>query len=293
MDEIEFRAAMRRLAEPRQVTMAAVAAIQHRVAVKRRQRLIGVAVGVAVVMVTGGAVSAQMTSSTTLEPAIATHSIQMSVYSGDYGIRLGMHTRFSEDREVLAASVRAGNATASATVYPDDGVDYDAGPPVPLPLPAGTRMTAEGTVMPVCGDDATSPIVFIVESRLPGGELVVDRYSPTNPEVYGPALDKWCTRGLYVSAGGGSLTADGDAEALLTVINPGPDAIVVEVPAFSDGGATWSTASTTVPAGELVSFTVEGTGVRYDGSQEVPWERGRLLIDGEPFTFPTPDGWLG
>ena len=35
------------------------------------------------------------------------------------------------------------------------------------------------------------------------------------------------------------------------------------------------------------------SGVTYDGTQEVPWENGRLLIDGEPFTFPTPDGWLG
>ena len=65
------------------------------------------------------------------------------------------------------------------------------------------------------------------------------RFIARNPEVLGPATKKWCDMGVTVSAGGGSLSADGDAKANVTVINPGPGEVAVDIPTFSDGGATW------------------------------------------------------
>lgn len=93
MDEDEFRAAMRRLAEPQPTTDRAVEAINHRVAVKCRRRLIGIAVGVAAVVVA-----------------------------------VLMVTWFDEDREILSGSLEIGDTSDPMYIWPHE---QPARPPLP------------------------------------------------------------------------------------------------------------------------------------------------------------------
>ena len=218
----------------------------------------------------------------------------MDVYVSEFGVSLSMRTRFPADVTLTKADLQAGDTEGGVYLWPLDGVDHEGEDLDPIDLPRDTPILIEGGVRPTCnGDESSGDIVFSVQSVGDDGEATLLSFVARNPEVLGPATKKFCDMGVRVHAGGGSLSADGDAKADVTVFNPGPGDVTVDIPAFSDGGATWLPVTATVPAGEIGHFVVEGSGVTYDGTQEVPLEDGRLLIDGEPFTFPTPDGWLG
>ena len=221
--------------------------------------------------------------------------VKVVVGASEYGIGVGIKTSFAEDLTLFSPTVQAGESRLKASLWPLDGDDHEGEDLDPLVLPKGTPVSIEGGVRSTCDGSASADnVVFAVRARGKDGTEEVLRFTSRRPGILAEAVKKWCSMGPTVSPGGGSLSADGDAKANVTVTHPGPGTITVTVPAFSQGGATWSAAEATVPAGDRVMFVVKGSGVRYDGSQKLPWEDGRLLIDGEPFTLPTPDdGWLG
>jgi hypothetical protein len=119
----------------------------------------------------------------------------------------------------------------------------------------------------------------------------VDKLVPSNPEAYEPAIRLWCKIGVAVQAGGGSTGDDGEARVALLIGNYSSDDITVEMPALSDGGATWKAVSATVPAGQKVSRTVEGSGAHCGRGQKLPWADGRILVNGTPLSTPVADVW--
>lgn len=220
--------------------------------------------------------------------------VDVRVFVDEYGISMRIKTSFAEDLTLSSPTVQSGEDHEKATLWPLDGRDHEGEDLDPLILPKGTPVTIEGALRPACdGDTPDKPVDFAVRSRGKDGVEEVRRFTSKRPGILVRPTAKWCSMGPVIQPGGGSLSADGDAKADITVINPGPGTIVVTVPAFSQGRATWFAASATVPAGRTVMFVVKGSGVRYDRSP-LPWEDGRLLVDGQPFTLPAPeDGWLG
>lgn len=256
-----------------------------------------VGVCIAVTAITAGALfitHSQSASEAVDIPRGPTQTVKVDVHVSEYGVGLDMRTSFAEDVTLTKPGVMAGETEGGAYLWPLDGVDHEGEDLETIHLPRDTPVSISGGVRPPCEGDAPSgDIVFSVHSVGDNDEPTLLRFVARNPEALGPATKQWCDMGVTVSAAGGSLSADGDAKADVTVINPGPGDITVEIPAFSDAGATWLPATATVPAGETAHLEVKGSGVTYDGTQDVPWEDGRLLINGEAFTFPTPDGWLG
>ena len=148
---------------------------------------------------------------------------------------------------------------------------------------------------PACdGSAAAEDVVFAVRARGKDGTEEVRRFTSRRPGILAEPTKKWCSMGPLVSPGGGSLSPDGDAKADITVLNPGPGTIIVKVPAFSQGGATWYAASATVPAGERVHFVVKGSGVRYDGSQTSRGRTAACSSTASTSRCPTlsMDGWV-
>jgi hypothetical protein len=257
--------------------------------------LVGVCLAVGAVTAGGVFITYNEAASEAVDiPRGPMRTVTVDVHVSEFGVGLAMRTRFTEDMTLTKAGVQAGETEGGAYLWPLDGVDHEGEDLETIHLPRDTPVSISGGVRPPCEGDASSgDIVFSVQSVGDDGEATLLRFVARNPEALGPAIRKWCDMGVTVSTGGGSLSADGDAKADLTVTNPGPGDVTVEIPAFSDDGATWLPATATVPAGETVHLEVKGSGVTYDGTQDVPWEDGRLLINGEAFTFPTPDGWLG
>lgn len=232
--------------------------------------------------------------STTGLPAEAPHQAEMSTYTSEYGIRLSIARTYPEDRVLTTPSVRVGDVVGDGHLWPRDGVDHESEDLDPLSLPAGTEVLYEVTVKPDCRDDVEeSPkIQFAIPGKSPGGRHVVDTLVPSNPEAYEPAFRLWCDVGVTLQAGGGSLTReDGRARVALLINNAGPHEILVEMPALSSGGATWQELAATVPAGRSVTRIVEGSGVRCDSDQEVPWADGRIIVNGKPLSVPVADAW--
>ncbi len=241
----------------------------------------------------GGCAGGTGAAPTTGRPVGSPTPIEMSTYTSEYGIRLGIEPSYPEDRVLTSPSVNVGDLEGSGGLWPMGGVDHEGEDLDPLSLPAGTPVSYEVTVKPSCHDfEKSPPIQFFLPARLPDGNEVGDTLVPSNPEAYEPAIRLWCKVGVAVQAGGGSL-GDGDepSRVALLIGNAGPDEIEVEVPALESGGASWEELSMTVPAGRQVTKIVLGWGVRCDSSQEVPWADGRLVINGKPWREPIADVW--
>jgi hypothetical protein len=262
------------------------------VAVKRRRRLIGVAVAVVALVTAGVVVSAQMISSpsSTSQPG-PTQEIQMDSYTSDDGIMLSVTTSYSEDRVLTSPSTSAGDTTGGGFLWPLDGVDHEGQDLDPISLPAGTEVEYSVWLKPGCGDLDESPTIrFSIPATLSDGKKVVDTFVASNPEDYEPAVRIWCDVGVGAQAGG-TLKRGGAAKVFLTFNNGRSDEIVVKVPALSTGSAAWQGASATVPAGDSDGLIIEGNGVSCHRDQEVPWAEGRILVNGQPMSVPVADTW--
>jgi len=288
MDEREFRDQLLLLAEPITATPIAVDAVVERVGVKRRNRIVVGAIAAAVVIagVTAIAISGQRSTG----PVGSPDDITISTYVDKWGVRLQMTTVFPDDREVIAGHVEVGNATGRATIYANDGTDPDAGPPVPLRLPAGTSADVEATVQPDCADGMPDRIAFAITSRLADGSSVVDRYAPESTDVYESAYRIWCHVGVGIQVGGGGL-AEGQAFVAVRIVNSTTDDITFEMPALDGVGVQWQALSTTVHAQDQANLTAVGQGFRCGEGMPVPWSIGRILVNGKPYDIPVSDVW--
>jgi hypothetical protein len=220
------------------------------------------------------------------------NQIMMTTYTSEYGIRLGITLRYPQDRVLKSPSVTVGDLKGDGWLDPFDGPERDGNALAPLSLPAGSKVLDEATLKPACKDVQLSPpIQFSVPATLPSGKKVVDKLVPSNPEAYEPAIRLWCKIGVAVQAGGGSSGDDGEARVALLIGNYSSEPITVEMPALSDGGATWKAVSATVPAGQKVWRTVEGSGAYCNTGQKLPWADGRILVNGKPLTVPVADVW--
>jgi len=218
---------------------------------------------------------------------------EMATFTSEYGVRVSIMRRYPEDRALTSPSVTVGDIEGNGELWPMDGVDHEGEDLDPLALPAGTPVSLQVTVKPSCEDFEESPqIEFVIPATLPNGDEVVDAVSPSNPEVYRPAIRLWCKVGVAVQVGGGSLgDSDNPSRVALLIGNAGPEEITVEVPALENGGASWEGLSMTVPAGGQVTEIVQGWGVRCNDSQKVPWADDRLLVNGDAWREPIVDAW--
>jgi hypothetical protein len=220
-------------------------------------------------------------------------STQMSTYTSEWGIRLGIVRQYPEDRVLSSPSATVGGLVDVGELWPLDDADHEGEDLDPLALSAGTKVSYEAVVKPDCDNvDASPPIEFRIPATLPNGKQVVDVMSPSNPSAYAVAVNLWCRLGVAVQVGGGSLGEGNEpSRVAILVSNQSSNDIHVEVPALESHGASWRALAFTVPSGEQVTREVLGWDVRCDRTQERPWADGRLLIDDSPWDEPIADVW--
>lgn len=220
-------------------------------------------------------------------------STQMSTYTSEWGIRLGVVRQYPEDRVLSSPSATVGALVGIGELWPLDGVDHEGEDLDPLSISAGTRVSYEAVVKPDCDNIAESPpIEFRIPATLPNGKQVVDVVSPSNPSVYAVAVNLWCRLGVAVQVGGGGLGEGNEPSRVAIMVSNGTsDDIRVEVPALESDGASWHALAFTVPPGEQVTQEVLGWDVRCDRTQDRPWAEGRLLVDGSPWDESIADVW--
>jgi hypothetical protein len=212
--------------------------------------------------------------------------------ASDWGVYIGVDVVFDSARGLDDGYFQAG-ASRYQVQFWTEATDCDCEYPDPLPAHAGETVLIEATsAIPDCTIDPPDSIELVVNSRMPNGSSETNRFVVSNPDAYGKAVEEWCTGGVRVMTGNASVTLDGIAGVDLLVTNPGPHPIVVDVPEFSADGAHWEAASATVAPRETATLRLHGTGVRQSGGQPVPWEGGRLLVDGEPLRFDDPNSWI-
>jgi hypothetical protein len=212
--------------------------------------------------------------------------------SYDWGVYIGVDVTFGSARGLDDGYFRAGTARYPVQFW-TQATDCDCEYPDPLPAHPGEKVLIEATsAIPDCSMEPADSVELVVTSRMPDGTTETDRFDAVNASAYASAVDQWCAGGPRVMTGDARVTLDGEATVHLDVTNPGPDPILVQVPEFSADGAHWDAASATVAPRETATLLLHGTGVRQNGRQPVPWEGGRLLVDGSPFPFHDPNGWI-
>jgi hypothetical protein len=289
MDEREFREQMLLLAEPIAATSNAVDAVVGRVSAKRRNRVVVGTITTGLVVIAAASAIATSGQRST-GPVGSPDDLKISTYVDKWGITLQMTTVFPDERELTAGHVEVGNATGKATTYANDGTDPDAGPPVPLSLKAGVSVLVEATVQPDCAAGMPERVAFTINSQLSGGRSVVNQYAPDSTVFYESAYRLWCHVGVGIQVGGGGLSG-GDAGVAVRVVNSTSEDITFEMPALDAEGAQWDSLSATVPAGGEKALTAIGHGVKLGVGQDVPWQMGRILVNGEPYDVPVSDVW--
>jgi hypothetical protein len=263
---------------------------------RRLRQRCAVAIAAAAVLLVGGCARGEGSADQApRQPVESPTQVEMKTFTSQSGIRLAIRPSYPEDRVLASPSARVGKLKGHGSLWPLDGADHEGEDLDPLSLRAGTGVLAEVTVRPDCKKVEFSPrIEFSVTARHRGGKNVVDTFVPSNPEAYEPAIRLWCKVGVALQAGGGSGGSDrdgGEARVALLISNASAQAIAVEMPPLSDGGATWSPLSASVPAGQELTRIVEGSGVRCASDQQVPWSDGRILVNGKPLGVSVADAW--
>lgn len=261
---------------------------------RKRGWLIVTASVVAVITAIGvGVFITARTPVETSAPAVAdgpTSPQHMEAWVGELGILLSTKTSFAETVTLSDPTLRAGKTEAEGELWPLDGREHEGEDLEPLTLPAGRSVSIAGLIRPACDGSDVEMIISVI-SQNSDGEKLISRFSARNPEDLASATRRYCRQGPTVSAGMNRLYPDGDAVIGVTVVNPGPDEITVDVPAYSDEHVTWTPLTGTVPAGEKVRFEIQGTQVGCEPGERASWQEGRLLIDGEPFVVTSDDAW--
>ena len=209
------------------------------------------------------------------------------VFTSEYGVRVGIHVAFAEDRVLTDVRLQWAGGSTEVSPYPVD-VGYDSDhPPRPVPVAAGTQVLLEGTVLAPC-PDTPSTLVFQARSTGAGGPWT-DRYLVDDADTLGPAFAAWCRRPPTLWATGMSETPDGASRLTVMLSNPGPEAVRLESAAVDDGDTSWGAAEVVVPAGTMTSLTIRGHGPSRCAIAP-PWEDDHLLLDGRPIR-PARDDW--
>jgi hypothetical protein len=179
---------------------------------------------------------------------------------------------------------------AVGELRPLDGRDHEGEDLDPLPLAPGAKVQVSGWLRPPC-DGANREVTLSVHAKDAVGDKSTLRFSARNVEAVEAAMREFCELGPTVTLMSSRLEPNGDAAIGLDVVNPGPHQITVEVPAYSDKYVTWAAAQATIPSGASVRLEIQGTQVDCEPGETASWLKGRLLLDGAPFTMTSDDGW--
>lgn len=152
----------------------------------------------AVALVMGGIAWDLATRSVTDREATA---VPAEIFTGLYGVRVGITVDFPEDREVTGAEITLGERSHLASLYPLDGTDPDR-PLDPLPISRGTGLLVEGTLVDVCRGGAGLPVMTVTSTA--EGDHHSDQYTLEDEAAYRDAVSQWCGRGVQVIASGSS-----------------------------------------------------------------------------------------
>jgi hypothetical protein len=217
---------------------------------------------------------------------------EVTVRVGDEAIDFGIVMSFPDQVTLTGPTLRVGRTTGAARLWPLDDRDHEGQDLDPLTLRAGMPVALEGYARPPCAPGEPGPeVVFAVTVESLDGSTQRHHFPALHPEVVPPAVEEWCSGGPSVTAGMEYLGPNGEAVIGVTVINPGPEVIDVEVPAYADQHVSWTEASSTVPPGQQVSLKIHGTDVGCERGEIASWEGGRLLIEGKPFVVTSDDAW--
>jgi hypothetical protein len=208
----------------------------------------------------------------------------VSAYASKWGVTFSIRRSFAEDVTLARPTLRAGDLRARASLWPQDDSDHEGEDLDPLELPEGTRVLIEGHVRPPCdGRKSAQDVVFAVHLRTAKGNVETRRFSAQRPDLLATATKKWCSFGPSASVGPTLIRPNGDTTVVALVTNPGPRSLRAELPAYSNGRTSWSSASAEVPPGRTVKLTVHGTHVLCKPEDRASWKSGRLRIDGRPY----------
>jgi len=207
----------------------------------------------------------------------------MEIYVDRQWVIISMRTSFPGEVTLSAPVIEVGAARKGGELWPLDGVDHEGEDLDPIRLEVGTPVSISGYLQPPCtGPSDVSLGVTAIDS---GGDRVRHRYAPSNAAELAAAVREFCDQGPSVRVRAFRWQPDGDSNASVTVMNPGPDTITVELPAYADEYVTWSSLEATVPADETATYEIRGTDVDCEPGETTSWQGGRLLVDGERFVI--------
>lgn len=212
----------------------------------------------------------------------------MEIYVDEQWVIVSMRASFQEAVTLSVPVIEVGAARKGGELWPLDGVDHEGEDLDPIQLEVGTPVSISGYLQPPC--TGPSDVSLGVTAVGPDGDRVRHRYAPSNAAEVQAAVREFCAQGPAVRARAYHWEPDGDAKASVTVMNPGPDAITVELPAYADKFVTWSALDVTVPADETTTYEIRGTDVDCEPGETASWLGGRLLVDGEPVVIRTERG---
>jgi len=199
------------------------------------------------------------------------------------GIHVGMQTSFDDDVVLSAAHAIGAGASDDVQLWPEDGVDHEGEELDPLKVSGGTTVTMDALLRPPCTEQKNGDLSFDVRVEHADGRAELVRFLARDPDAVLVALEKWCSHGPWIGLSHTELWPDGRAVVHLSVSNPGPRTIHVEVPAYADEHATWQAAvPMDVAPGARSDIEIHGTDVVCADAKYGSWRQGRLLVDGEP-----------
>lgn len=188
---------------------------------------------------------------------------------------------------VSDALVHYGGATEPGGLWLDDESPFDD-----IPVEPGDHVVISGGVMPDCtpGAPVEEASLSMVE-RAADGTSLRHGFLPARPLDLASGIHEWCAQEPSVTAGSYSLTPEGDAVISISVINPGPGPVRLEVPAYSDEHVDWEPLDVSAPPAEWSHFEIRGANVGCEPGEIASWADGRLLLDGEPYVVAMDDAW--
>lgn len=218
------------------------------------------------------------------------HEVAMRVYVTDAGLGWEIVPRMPDDATLSDARLHVAGLASPAEMWPQRNVDDVA--PDDLVVQAGDRVSLSGGLMPDCGsDDPDLTASFTVTETRADGEQQLLRFVSSTPLEVADELEEWCATEPWATAGGTRLEPDGDAVISIGVVNPGPEAIRVEVAAYADDHVRWEELAGWAPPATWSHFELVGHEVGCEPGERASWEDGGLLLDGEPFVVEADDAW--
>lgn len=218
-------------------------------------------------------------------------AVRFDVDVRDDGVGITTEVAFPNEVTLSNATLQVGDSRDAAWLWPLDGRDHEGEDLDPLTVPGHTRVAVSATIRPSCDGDAIQTVRLAVTVSQRDGATQVHEYTAVNQLAMPPAVRTWCAKGPTVTAGMEHLEPDGDAVIGVYVINPGPDPITVEIPAYTDEHVSWAKATAVAPPGEKTRLEIHGMHVGCEPGEIASWANGRLLLDGQPYKVKMDDAW--